>query len=455
MSEDNKTNVGKLYDAMKNKKAPEQGGKPIFAKHVELAKICGAKGVIDIVGKRLNEEDRDGMALPLNFGSKASTGNLPDEVRMSLFGLKKAINDCQLQANIKYRTVVPTAEQIQNTPNFKNVLKPMLKAFDISSFADFLDTVQARFYFEEYELPLLLADEFDQIPMSSPLMRVPGVLGLLEGQLEDDDATFTEQSNTQSSFTVESKNCVTHIKITQDLLDDSSPPIIDKIRKEVLMGNKRAFERALLDGDTTATHQDLDVTSAKDFRKAFKGFRKLAFENEVTTGSTEQIVFDHGGDTASKLLFAKLLKKMKKQNSEKSDLIYVMGNTISTDVITGAIPELFTYFSTGMQSSNITGEMPPIFGIKSVESGKVREDLQATGVASATPTSDTKTYVLLIQKSRFAQFIRQAARVFASPSLPSSDHFLMTSKTRSSFAGNPQSADERSVIMAINVETAT
>jgi len=446
-------NLSKIYDILTGKTAPAIIGKPIFAKDLELAKMAGARSMADVIGKKLDPNDSKSKSIPLNYGSKASTGMLPDETRMRLFYLKKAISDVEIQACYKFKTAHPTAAQMKTTPLYKEVLEATLKAYDVSGFDDWADTqAQARFFFEEYELPLLLADKFDQLPMDAAFVRVPGALGLLMGELEDDgiDSEFTVQANTSSAYTVESKNNVVHCVITQDLMDDSAPAIVDKMRKEVLRGLGRSYERSMINGDTSGSHMDTDVASAKDFRKAFMGFRKLALVNEAALGGSGKIVYGHGGDTASKALFAKLLKLMKGQSSEKSDLLWILANAISHDLVTGAIPELFTAFAFGGLASNVTGQVPPVFGVQGVESSWVREDLNAAGVYEA---SATKTCLLLVQKSRFNVWTRQAPRVWAAPALPSSDRMLMSSKARHSFAGAPQSAAEKSVVMGVNIET--
>ena len=123
-------------------------------------------------------------------------------------------------------------------------------------------------------------------------------------------------------------------------------------------------------------------------------------------------------------------------------------------MVTGAIPELFTAFNFGGLASNVTGQVPPVFGVPVIESEKVREDLEVTGKALAVPVNTT-TYMLLVQKSRYNNWVRQAVRVWAAPSLPSSDFMLMTAKARHSFAGVPMAAGnpERNLAMAINIKT--
>ena len=444
-TETTKTTVDNVSEILAGKQAPAQVGKPIYSKALDKCKWAGAEKSEQIFGKAIDDLDDKTPSTPLNFGSKASTGFLSEEERLMLFFFKKSISNLQIQAQYKSRSAYPSKAVYESVPAFK-LFKEMCKAFDIASWQQWIDTVQARFFFEEYELPMLLADQFDQMPMSSPLVRAPGALGLLYGELEDDTANFTPQYNSQASYLVESKNNVVHTVITQDLLDDSSPAIIDKIRREVVKGIARSYERSLIDGDTTLAHQDSDVLSARDFRKAFKGLRKLALANSAN-GS----VYDHLNDSPNKALWASLLQYMGKQASMKDDLIYIIGTTISHDLVTGAIPELFTAFAFGGLASNVTGQVPPVFGVKNLESSYIREDLNALGVHDGVTTN--RTTALLVQRSRFLNWTRQATRVWATPSLANTDKMLMSAKARHTFAGLPQTAEEKSVVVAVNIKT--
>lgn len=450
-------NIGGLYKQFADPKtgktkAPSHIGRPIYAKDMDYAKMAGAKSMSMLFGKKVNDSDKTTTAVPVNFGSKASTGMLPDETRLRLLLFKKQFSNVEIQACIKGRTAHPTVDMMKSVPAWKD-FEASMKAFDVTDFSNWIDTVQARFFFEEYEIPYVLADQFDSLPMTSPIVRVPGALGLLEGTLEEDDAVFTAQSNTQSSYLVESKNNVVHTVITQDLLDDSSPPLIEKLRKEVVRGNVRAYERCMLDGDDSGTHIDDDTQAgaANLYTKAWKGFRKRVFVGDAAIGAGS-LIYDNSGDPLNKDTFSELLKRLKCQGAEKDDLVYIMGCTSSHDLVTGAIPELFTAFAFGGLASNVTGQVPPVFGVMPVESSLVREDLDADGKAN-NPAAETLTYMLIVQKSRYNNWIRQATRVFASPSLPSADTMLMTGKARHAMSGVPIQTAERNAAMAINIKT--
>jgi len=446
-----------IYKMLKDKKAPAEIGKPIYAKDFDW--VGGSNKIKSIVGQRL-ESKSDAAALPLNFGCKQSTGYMPDDVRLRLYNFKKTLNNVEIQAACKFPGQYVTPDMMKQTPIYKNQLEAMCKAFNVTDFSNWIPTVNSRFFFEELEIPFLLNDNFNQQPMDSATVEVPGTTGHLEGFEETDDATFTSQSRPQANYTVTSRNNVVHAQITQDLMVDSAPSIIENLRQDVGKGVVRSYENCTINGDTTGTprgnsHQDSDTQALAlnlTFSKAFDGLRKKAFANDAALGAGT-IVYDHGSDTASKALFENVMGLMGKFASEKDDLIWLLGSTIENQLVTGAIPELFTAFAFGGLASNVTGQVPPVFGIKVVTSEKVREDLNNAGVFDNSVLD--KTSILLVKKSRFNNFIRQAMRIFAAPSLPSSDIMLMTAKMRHAWNGNPQSADEKSVVMGRNIALTT
>lgn len=451
-----------VIDGEKGNKAPAAGGQPIFQKDLELVKTLGCKNMGQLVGAKVNEKAGD-QSLPLNFGSKAQTGHLPDDVRQRLFHLKKTIHNLEIQAAVKYNGATQiTPDMYKETDIYKFHLHHLLKAYNVTDFSNWIPTATARFYFEEYTLPFLLADLFDMLPMDTPTMEVPGDMGLLEGHEETDTATFGQQSTSQDKYTVQSRNNVVHTIITEDLLSDNAPQYIDKLRRNLMSGIIRAFERCILNGDTAQSsgvrgdnHMDTDTRALalnQTFSKAFDGIRKKAFANEAALGSTGRVVYNHGGDTPSKDLFAKLLEMMGPLGTEPDQLAWVMPSRIKTALITGAIPELFTAFAFGGIASNVTGIAPPVFGILPTVSGLMREDLNASGVYQS---GQSLTTMALINKTRFAHFMRQAVRMWAAPSLPSSDVMLMTAKGRHTWNGNPQNAKEIGITLAVNIGRAS
>lgn len=456
------TEASKILDSIKNKQAPAVVGKPVFERTLEKAtQLFGAKSLAHVFGQKV-DESKNVVALPINFGSKAAREMLTVKERANLMHLKKTISNLEIQASFAFKGQHVSTAMMETLPIYKDHLAPMLKAYNITDFANWIPTLNTRFYFEEYDIPFLLAAIFDDYPMESSTVEVPGDIGHLEGQEETDVATFTGQSTSQSNYSVTSRNNVVHAQITQDLMSDSAPAYMEKLRRDVLKGTVRSYERAILNGSILQTsvrgdaHFDLDTRAlainACKFQKAFEGLRGKAFAADTAVGAGS-FVYNHGGDTASKTMFEKLLNMMGKFASEKDDLAYILPSSVENQLVTGAIPELFTAFAFGGLASNVSGQVPPVFGVKPVTSQYAREDLNADGTAAA-PAVGTFTNVLLVKKSRFQNFLRQATRVWAAPSLPSSDIMLMTAKTRHSWNGNPLTASEKSCVMAINVARA-
>lgn len=453
------TTVGGIYDMLKSGTAPAIVGKPVYAKTLDKAtQVFGVKTLAQLIGQKV-DESKGVTALPVNLGCKEARELLKPSERAQLLFLKKIISNLEIQASFAFKGAHISPEMMMSLPYYKNHVEPALKAFNITDFSNWIPTVNARFYFEEYDIPFLLAAIFPDYPMDSATVEVPGDLGHLEGQEETDAATFSAQSTSQSNYSVTSRNNVVHAQITQDLMADSAPAYMEKLRRDVLQGTVRSYERAILNASILQTvtrgdaHFDLDTralaVNACKFQKAFEGLRGKAFAADTLVGAGS-FVYDHGGDTASKVMFQKLLSLMGKFGSEKDDLAYILPPSVENQLVTGAIPELFTAFAFGGLASNVTGQVPPVFGIRPVTSQYAREDLGSDGKA-ASPATGNLTNVLLVKKSRFGNFIRQATRVWAAPSLPSSDIMLMTAKTRHAWNGNPQSATEKSVVMAINV----
>jgi len=161
-SNDNTTHtvVSKIFDMLANKEGPAQIGRPIFEKHLQAAHIRGYHTPELIFGKRLRSDDLITTAVPINLGSKEACKEMPEESRIMLFLFKKALSNVEIQASYKCRTTTPTADQMKSVPLYKAQLEPMMKAFNVTDFSAWIDQVQARFFFEEFEIPYLLAKSF-------------------------------------------------------------------------------------------------------------------------------------------------------------------------------------------------------------------------------------------------------------------------------------------------------
>lgn len=436
-----------------------EGGAPAFNKGLasyvaKSAPLFGRKGLLEVMGCGRDPEegrvDRSNVIESVNFGCKKTNRHVDPEIKHTLLELKKDLHNCFLQQQmIAHQTKMPVA--ITDTPYFKAVVAPKMKAFNVTDFATWIPTLNTRFYFEEYELEPAIDKYFETVPMMSRTENVPGAINRLKGKLQADSDTFTAQYNTAANYTYTAQDCVSHTDITEDLMQDMVPQAgsFDRLRKEVMLGNQRSKEDAILNGDDTITssvqgdgHMDSDVAggAATLFNKAFKGLRKRALAASATyNGSGAGI--DKEVIKQLSLVFGKFFK-------DKADLLLVFGPSHSNAIVTGAIPELLTLQNFGPQATIITGNMPKIYGVECYESEWVREDLGAAGVYASTSALTT---ALLVKKSRFVIGQRAATRIWATPSLANQDKMLLSAKERFTFGGVPQSATEKSVALAYNL----
>lgn len=417
-----------------------------------LPALYGRKSLADMLG--VGDDSGDGYSRSLvipsvNFAQKKS--HVPEELRILGFQLKKDIHNCFLQQQIiAHKTKMPIS--VQDTPYFKMNVEPVLKAFNVTDFANWIPTLNTRFYFEEFEIEPGIERYFEQITMQSKTERVPGAVNRLKGKLEADDATFTSQSNTQANYTWTAQDCVCHTDITEDLMQDMVPQsgAFDRLRKEVALGLRRSKEDAIINGDDSgspqgASHLDSDTAggAATLFNKAFKGLRKIA----IAAGASNGV--DNGGGPIDRDTFSNMLVKMGKMAKEKGDLVWILGPSVCNRIVTGAVPELLTLDTFGPSATLLTGNIPRIFGVEPYESEWVREDVNSSGVYAS---AQTLTTALLVKKSRFLVGQRAPVKIWATPSLANQDKMLLTAKERFTFAGVPQATTgERSAIIAYNV----
>lgn len=423
------------------------------AKHMELVPgLFGKKHISEVIGIGVETNDgRDSngsVHKSLNCGDMNSNRHVAPELKHMILDLKKSIHNAQLMQQIaSFKSRQPV--NVCDTTYFKAEVEPKLKAFSLADFSFWIPTANARFYFSEYEIEPGLAKYFEEYPMDSKSVDVPGATNRLKAYLESDTATFTAQYNTQARHQMSAQGCVASTDITEDLLQDLVPNAgaFERLRKEVLFGVQRSEEDALINGDDTGTvqgdgHMDSDVAggSALLFNKAFKGLRKRAITASATYGNA-----GNGVDLST---FTGLMAAMGKFANDKGDLLWILGPTIDTKIVTGGVAEILTLQNVGGIATLLTGKVPRIFGVESFTSEWVREDVTTTGVYAALSALTT---ILLVKKSRFVIGVRAPVRIWATPSLASSDKMLLTAKKRVTFSGVTQSATEKSVVCAINV----
>jgi capsid protein len=215
-----------------------------------------------------------------------------------------------------------------------------------------------------------------------------------------DTTTFNTKKTTWTA-----KKLATRIVGSSEVLEDSIVPMAPLITDQIVLAIANAIEDSHLNGDTTATHQDSDVTSGKDRRKIYKGFRKLAFEQ---TGTTARVDNSNAAITEPNLF--KIRKLMGRYGNASADLVLITGFNGYIQFI--AIDKVLTVDKYGSQATILTGELGKFINMPIVVSEFMREDLNASGVYDGVTTN--RTSVIVLNRRCYARGVRRTMTLGAS-----------------------------------------
>jgi len=159
--------------------------------------------------------------------------------------------------------------------------------------------------------------------------------------------------------------------------EDSLIPIMPYVEKKIAQAMANAVEDAIINGDTAGTHQDSDVLSAADHRKAWDGLRKL-------TNAGAKVALT----TFSETNLRSIRGKMGKYGVNPRDLVYIVSPAGYNKFLD--LDDVTTLDKYGPQAVVITGELAKFDGIPIMISEFVRENLNVTGVYDGITVNNTQ-----------------------------------------------------------------
>ncbi len=384
----------------------------------------------------------------VNFAKKQF--GVDPEIAAEFAQLKKDVILLQLIAQ-KHAKETGMPRSVQDTPYFKRFIEPKLKAYDLSTFANFIPTLIPRQYFEELHLPYSIKDYFKVSPMQSQLERREGLTGRPIARLQADTDTFSSQARGESSFTLTAKDFVYLSEPSQDIIDDATPDLMEAINMEHGLSHLRAIEQAIINGDTTGTHQDTDSNNgaATLAEKAFNGLRKKAIANSGNGGTVD------AGGAFNYATFQQMFQNLSKGAFNGGDLLFILGDANGKLLRSNSIPELASVVIANSAGGvnpyqlNQDGRLPnAIIGCPAYASDVAREDLNASGVNDGVVSLWSN--ILLVKLSRFVLGERMPVKMWMDRK-QGTDLLQIASKTRYAFNGVTQSSSEVSVVNAYQV----
>ena len=275
------------------------------------------------------------------------------------------------------------------------------------------DTWSQRLY-EEYYTPAGIDALFEIVDIPGPIV-VPSITDVIRPYLKgkvtsDDPAQYTASTPTTANTTIEPVGFAARVLIDDAAAEDSIIPLLPEIQRRLARALRDGYEDAMVNGDTTATHEDAIASwntrsrwgasglgGAADHRRAFKGMRRIAVDRSANTDQ-------NAGQTIAKVM---------------EELLGGLGERGSMDAVILVSPEVFfkkfmtdsnvlTVDKLGPNATLLRGQLASISGVPVVMTRWLTADMATTGLYTG---SGAKSGVLAVSREEFTHYQRRASLV--------------------------------------------
>lgn len=273
--------------------------------------------------------------------------------------------------------------------------------------AEWIPTGFSSMLAEKINLELRIWNQFRTVNMPTNPYKLPIDSGDAVGyyiseSTSDNAARFPTTNTSTGNFEFSAKKIGARSLFSEEINEDSIIGMIDIVRNKIADAIARAIENAILNGDTSASHQDSGVTSANDARKAFTGHRYWALNN----AGTAKLDFS-GTISADKM--NQLRELMGKYGVFPSNLFYAVSPKSYIKIL--RLTEVRTTDKYRDNATILTGQIGDLEQIPILVSEFVQEGVNTSGLIDATPANNTKTVIHLIDKRGFWNGLRRGVTV--------------------------------------------
>lgn len=373
------------------------------------------------------------------------------EERENVKALKEAV-DVALMISRRFD------KPVQKTVAYGDLVQPALKAFGIDSGDagyEWIPTMVSDSYIDEYNLERKVAGLFQEIKMPSNPFEYPVLSnGAIATKLSEASKKATPDTFSTSVIQFNAVKLSNQYELPEELQEDSAVDVMKVIRQELIEGQEKAMEIAILEGDTTGTHQHTNTQipgqsgspAADSPERVFMGLRKRALAASLKVDCSAANV------TEAKLSSGrKLLGKFGVNPAELALICSPQGYNQLLQ-----LDDVRTLEQYGPQAPVLSGELAKYEGMPVIVSEWLREDTDATGVNGATPNNNIKLSMLLVNRKRFFCGLRRAIQVRVENFRTQYDVWDMVSFSRRAFQGvlkadGSNAASESSVALLYNI----
>lgn len=346
--------------------------------------IPGVKIYRDATGREIEEGPKgDEFAAKMHEFQRRS-----DEIYTIASLMSKNVS----QSGKPQREVVQNLKAYQDLVNWAQAsgLGKALSMDGTGTGAEWMPVEYSPRLYEKVRLALRVAALHDQIPVNlgstlKPPVQLTDATGYLIAENDTDEGTKTRASTpTTSNFTLDLVKIASRIVVSSEASEDSIVAMMPFVERNVVQAIANAIENATINGDTTAPHQDSNVTDAQDARKAWKGYRKYASDKSAT------IDFSNADPTAT--LLRTVMATMGSPYAIKwTDLAWVLSATsyllLLNELNNKANANLVTLVSGNPNAAALLpGQLLSVYGIPAIVSEYQQSDLNASGVYDGSTT---------------------------------------------------------------------
>jgi len=312
---------------------------------------------------------------------------------------------------------------VKETKYFKDELQFTLKAFGISAGSDgfeWIPTIVADSYIDEFNLERKISGLFMEIKMPSNPYKWPVLTnGAIARKTGVATATNKQVFKTNNTIQFDAVKLASRYELPEELNEDSAPDVVKAIRQELMEGQEKAMEIAILEGDLqgnfhnfsqlpdVAANTTIASIAAETPETAFAGIRtRVMAANALVAG---QSAVDSGGNAVSETELSQCRGKMGKFGVDPSQLVMIAGPKVYNQLI--QLDDVRTIEQYGGQATVLSGELAKYEGMPVIVSEYCREDLGAAGFNTATGANNIKGSVIMVNRKRWFVGLRRAIQV--------------------------------------------
>ena len=250
--------------------------------------------------------------------------------------------------------------------------------------------------------------------------------------LTDEATDGTESSDNYTTMIYLVKTAMGVVSKSYEVVADSMIDLVAEVRAGLIAAIAEAIENAVVNGDDSATHMDADVTLANDFRRAFKGIRKLALGKAS---------IDAGGAALTEDEWLKIIsdaqvaggKYLNQLEVSKGNVVLIVPQSVYNQF------RLFPSFRTKDKADGMAtlfgAPVETVFDIPVIMTPYIPSAVDATGVVNADPAQNTKAMALLVNKNYFKYYTVRGSSLMESDKNIKNKTYLFTASIRCGFNG--------------------